>query len=296
MNVISIRYRVQTHHNQKKPTLPHFKMDITGNAIIFGGGGGIGRAAAVAFAEAGATGVFVADVDLKLAQATANKVVAASTQPGFRVRAVQVDVRVLESVESVYRQMVDAFGRIDYCVTCAGIPVRTPRPTADAVVSEFLDTQSVNVTGTFYVLRSALAIMRTQEAKPNLPRSPSRGKTRGAVVVLGSALSVGAAPCFTQYTTSKHAVLGMARTAALDSVKDDIRVNCVCPTWVESNMTRELERDIPGIESQMAPGIPMGRLGRPEEIADVILFLCSPRASLVTGATLVADGGMTISL
>lgn len=83
---------------------------------------------------------------------------------------------------------------------------------------------------------------------------------------------------------------------ALDSVKDDIRVNCVCPTWVESNMTKELERDIPGIGAAMAPGIPIGRLGRPEEIADAVLFLCSPRASLITGTSLAVDGGMTVSL
>ena len=83
---------------------------------------------------------------------------------------------------------------------------------------------------------------------------------------------------------------------ALDSVKDDIRVNCVCPTWVESNMTKQLKRDIPGLEDTMASDIPMGRLGAPEEIADAILFLCSPRSSLITGTSLVADGGMCVSL
>ncbi|KAI0115991.1 NAD(P)-binding protein [Nemania sp. FL0031] len=217
-------------------------------------------------------------------------------QPGYRVEAVAMDVTDQESVESAFKKTVDSFGRIDYCVTSAGIPVRTPRPTADALVSEFLHTQDVNVTGTFYVLRTALAIMKTQEPKPNFSDAPHRGNTRGSVVALGSALSINAAPYFTQYTTSKHAVLGLVKTAALDSVNDNIRVNCVCPCWVESNMTKQLRQDIPQLENTMASNVPMGRLGFPEEIADAILFLCSPRASLITGASLIADGGMCISL
>ncbi|KAI1747018.1 NAD(P)-binding protein [Xylaria castorea] len=241
-------------------------MDITGNAIIFGG------ATALAFTQSGSTGLLITDINLQAAKS-----------PGFQAEAVEVDVQLQESVDSAFKQIVESFRRIDYYVTCA---VRTPRPTADAVVSEFINAQNFNVTGTFFVIRASLAIMRLQKPRPNLPDLPSRGNTRGAVVVLGSALSIGAAPFFVQYTISKHAVLGLVKTAALDSVKDDIRVNCVCPTWVESNITKELERDIPGTGAQMGPGIPMGRLGRPKEIADVVLLLCSPRASLITGALL----------
>ncbi|KAK5627659.1 hypothetical protein RRF57_003374 [Xylaria bambusicola] len=280
-------------------------MDITGNAIIFGGGGGIGRATALAFTHAGAAGLLIADINLERAQSVANETTAASKQPGFHAEAVQVDVRLKDSVDSAFENMVQSFGRIDYCVTCAAVPSRTFKSTADADVSEFLNAQSVNVNGTFFVIQASLSIMRSQEPRPNFAGSPSRGNTRGSVVALGSALSIAAAPAFVQYTTSKHAVVGLVRTAvhnrltldlALDGIKDDIRVNCVCPTWVESNMTKELERDIPGIEASMAPGIPVGRVGRPEEIADTVLFLCSPRASLITGSSLVVDGGMTINL
>ncbi|KAH9897464.1 hypothetical protein F4778DRAFT_236172 [Xylariomycetidae sp. FL2044] len=271
-------------------------MDVSGNAIIFGGGGGIGRATASALVQAGATGLLVADIDLEAAQRTANEVRSMSKQPGPHIEVAQVDVTLQESVESAFKLMVDAFGRIDYCVTCAGIPVRTPRPTADAVVSEFIHTQNVNVTGTFFVLRASLAVMRAQEPKPNLPGWPARGNTRGAIVALGSALSLGASPGFTQYTTSKHAVIGLVKTAALDSVKDDIRVNCVCPSWVETNMADELRNNIPGIGDLMASSIPIGRMGTAEEIADAVVFLCSPRSSLITGSSLVADGGLTASL
>ncbi|KAI1269308.1 NAD(P)-binding protein [Xylariaceae sp. FL1019] len=271
-------------------------MDISGNAIIFGAGGAIGRATAMAFARGGARGLLVADIDLEAAQSTASDIRADMNQPELRVEAVHVDATILESVEAAFKQMVDAFGRFDYCVTTVGIPVKTPMPTADALVSEFIETQNVNVTGTFLIIRTALAIMRTQEAKPNFPDAPVRGTTRGAVVALGSALSINAGPNFIQYTTSKHAVIGLIKTAALDSVNDNIRVNCVCPCWIESNMTRSLAQTIPGFEAAMPNHMPMGRIGAPEEIADAVLFLCSPRASLVTGTSLIADGGMCVSL
>ncbi|KAK7740883.1 hypothetical protein SLS62_010941 [Diatrype stigma] len=100
-------------------------MNITGNAIVFGGGGGIGRATALAFAEAGAAGVLIADIDLEAAKSAASEIVAASKQPGFRaelrVETVFVDITAQQSVESAFEKMVDTFGRIDYCVNCAGV-------------------------------------------------------------------------------------------------------------------------------------------------------------------------------
>ncbi|KAI1405544.1 NAD(P)-binding protein [Hypoxylon fuscum] len=270
-------------------------MNVTGNAIVFGGGGGIGQATALAFAQAGAAGVMIADIDFELAQEAVNVVKGAATRSNFRVEAVSVDITIEESVQSAIKQMVDSFGRIDYCVICAGVGVKTARPTAEASVSEFINIQNINVTGTFLVVRASLAIMKAQEARPNFPEMPSRGTTRGTVVALGSVLSLGATAHLMQYTTSKHAVLGLIKSAALDCVQDGIRVNCVCPTWVETNLTKQLNHDIPGIEAAMAPSVPMGRVGRPEEIADAVLFLCSPRSSFITGAPLIIDGGSSIS-
>ncbi|KAI1081302.1 3-alpha--hydroxysteroid dehydrogenase [Whalleya microplaca] len=173
--------------------------------------------------------------------------------------------------------------------------LKNARETSDADVAEFIRLQNVNVTGTFFVVRAVLAIMKTQELRPNYSESPERGTTRGAVVTMGSVLSLGATPYLMQYTTSKHAVLGFTKSAAIDSVKHGIRVNCVCPTWVESGMTRQVRQDIPGSDAMMVPSVPMGRLGAPEEVADAIVFLCSPRSSFVTGCPFIIDGGASIS-
>ncbi|KAI0475609.1 NAD(P)-binding protein [Xylariaceae sp. FL0804] len=268
-------------------------MDISGNAMIVGGGGGIGRTTALAFAEAGAAAVVIADLSLDNAQSAAEEAKARSKQPGFRAEAVRIDVTSQESVDSAFKQMVETFERIDYCVNCAGIPVRTPRPIEHQDVAEFLQTQNVNVNGTFLVLRAVTGIMKAQDARPNFPDHAARGRTRGAVVSLGSGLSVVASPFLAQYTTSKHAVVGLARTAALDCAKSDIRVNVVCPSWVEGPMMQEMRENIEGVDGLMKSMVPMGRMAASEEIADAILFLCSPRASMMTGAVLMVDGGAT---
>ncbi|EMR70829.1 putative 2- -hydroxypropyl- dehydrogenase protein [Eutypa lata UCREL1] len=161
-------------------------MEIAGNAIVFGGGSGIGRATAIAFAQAGAAGVMIADINFKMAEVAVNAVKAAATRSNFRVEAIAVDVTLEESVGAVMKEMVDSFQRIDYCVTCAGVSVKTAQPTADASVSEFIHLQNVNVTGTFLVVRAALAIMKGQDARLNFPDVPSRGITSGAVVAMGT--------------------------------------------------------------------------------------------------------------
>lgn len=202
------------------------------NQLSRGLGGGIGQATALAFAQAGAAGVMIADIDFELAQEAVNVVKGAATRSNFRVEAVSVDITIEESVQSAIKQMVDSFGRIDYCVICAGVScycvissklcliflvfkvgVKTARPTAEASVSEFINIQNINVTGTFLVVRASLAIMKAQEARPNFPEMPSRGTTRGTVVALGSVLSLGATAHLMQYTTSKHAVLGLIKSA-----------------------------------------------------------------------------------
>ncbi|KAI0446149.1 hypothetical protein F4803DRAFT_559547 [Xylaria telfairii] len=265
-------------------------MNITGYAFITGGGSGIGRACCIAFAKEGAAGVIVADINYEAAQIVADETMAAATHPGFRVEAAEVDVAVDLSVRSSMDRAVELFGRIDHCVNCAGIGAQNAREISDIDLHEFGRLMSVNVTGTMLVTSIASAIMRSQEPRAINHTSPTHTVTRGTIVTLGSAASYIASPEIVQYTTSKHAVLGLTKTAALDNIKHNIRVNCVCPTWVNTPMVQRALATIDGLEAFIKSAVPMGRLATAEEIADAVIFLSSPRSSYVTGCGFIIDG------
>ncbi|KAI2637751.1 NAD(P)-binding protein [Hypomontagnella submonticulosa] len=269
-------------------------MDITGNAFVTGGGSGIGKACCIAFAKEGASGIVVADLNIETAEKTVVEVTAVATNPAFRAVAVRVDVSKEDSVSDAVKFMVESFQRIDYCVHCAGIPLATFYPITETNLDEFKLLHEVNVIGTLLVTKKVSAAMISQELKPVSASSPDRGGTRGAIVHLGSVASYMTIPNFVQYTASKHAVMGISKTAALENVSHGIRVNCLCPSWIDTNMLRQAAEAIPGLNEAAPSGIPMGRVGRPEEAADAALYLCSPRSSFVTGIVLTVDGGQSL--
>ncbi|KAI0849724.1 NAD(P)-binding protein [Daldinia vernicosa] len=269
-------------------------MNIDGYALVIGGGGGIGRACALGFTKEGAAGVMVADIDLAAAICSATDCKRKSARMDFRVQAAHIDVTVEESVKRVIASTVKAFGRVDYCVNSAGIGVENASEMAEANVAEFSRFQTINVTGTFLVTRDVSAIMKMQEPKPADAAYPERGMIRGAIVNIGSLASFVAQPGMVQYTASKHAVLGLTKNAALDNATHGIRVNCVCPSWVDTPMVRRAIEQVSGLEQTIKTLVPFGRVARPEEVADAVIFLCSPRSSYVTGCSLVIDGGTAL--
>ncbi|KAI1390316.1 NAD(P)-binding protein [Hypoxylon trugodes] len=272
-------------------------MDITGNAFVTGGGSGIGKATTIALAKEGASGVLIADLNLKAAQETVAEATAAATNPKFRAEAIEVDVSKEDSVKNAVAHMVKSFGRIDYCVHSAGIPVRVPALISDDNFPEVRAHLDINVYGTYLVLGQITAAMKVQEPKPIDPNLPQIGSTRGTIVSLGSAASLLAQPGLVQYVGAKHAVLGIVKTAAIEGAPIGIRVNCICPSWVDTPMLAQCKEAIPQFnEDTITYGIPMNRIGAAKEIADVALFLVSPRSSFVTGAIVPVDGGMSISV
>ncbi|PHH61956.1 hypothetical protein CDD81_7705 [Ophiocordyceps australis] len=170
---------------------------------------------------------------------------------------------------------------------------------AEADASEFARFLTINVTGTFNVTRAVSAAMKSQEARPVTVSASctavERGVCRGAIVNLGSASSYVATPGLVHYTTSKHAVLGLSKNAALDNIAHGIRVNCLCPTWVDTPMVQKAMASLPDLEPMIKALVPMGRIACVQEVADAALFMCSPRSSYITGSGLILDGGATIA-
>ncbi|KAI9368954.1 NAD(P)-binding protein [Aspergillus egyptiacus] len=260
-------------------------MDLRGFAFVTGAGSGIGRATALAFAREGAAGVGFADLDLTSARQAAEEGKKVATNPAFQALVFALDVTKEEQVEAVVEEMKNSFGRIDYMVNSAGIGVQIPAEIADASLTEFNRFLDVNVTGSFLLTKIVSRAMKEQEARPVSVKNPLRGVTRGVILNMASCSSYVATPSLTQYTTSKHAVLGLTRNAALDNAKYDIRVNCLCPSWVDTPMVDQAVQGNPELKALIAKAVPMGRIAQVDEITDLILFLCSPAASyrLITG-------------
>lgn len=132
------------------------------------------------------------------------------------------------------------------------------------------------------------------EAKPVDATKPGRGTTRGSIVLLASVTAVISVPRMVQCTTSKHAVLGITKTASIDLVSDGIHVNCLCPAWAKTPMIQVALDVVPGLEENMLSGVPMNRLATPEEVADSVLYLSGSRSSFTTGTSVIMDGGMSL--
>ncbi|OTA90867.1 hypothetical protein M434DRAFT_22699 [Hypoxylon sp. CO27-5] len=268
-------------------------MDITGYALVTGGGSGIGRASCAALAKAGARGILVADINLEAAQQTVSESKAVATNPAFRAEAIHLDITVEESVKSTVAHIIESFGRIDYCVHSAGIRGGKLGAVASPDLAEFHHVIDVNVQGTYLVMSHVLATMKTQEAKQIHPTSPDRGLTRGTFINMSSLSACVPIPGMVQYVASKHAVVGIARTAAIENIHRGIRVNSILPSFVDTPMVRDGSELLPSLQ-KIVPKIPMGRLATMGEIADIVLFLCSPMSSYCNGCELIVDGGMGI--
>ncbi|PWY76510.1 3-oxoacyl-reductase [Aspergillus sclerotioniger CBS 115572] len=271
-------------------------LGITGVALVTGAGSGIGRDVAIGFAAEGAIGVVFADVNLAAAQESADRSAEYATNPAYYPLAIAVDVADLASVEQMVADVVGTFKRIDYCVNSAGVGVREPRYVVDASMEEFDQFYRVNVLGTMHCVKTVGAVMCQQAPMTVLGRTGERNAGRGAIVNIGSANSYMATRGIVQYTTSKHAVLGITRNAALDLAPHEVRVNTICPSWVDTPMVSAALNGNPDLGPLMDNVLPFRRMAQAEEVSDVVLFLCSPRASYVTGSDWVVDGGMTLTL
>ena len=252
-------------------------MDFTGKvALITGGGNGIGRATAMAFAQRGAK-VVIVDRDAKAAEATAGSI----KQLGGDALAVTADVTRSAEVKAYVKATLDKYGRIDCFFNNAGIEGRIAH-TQDYDEAMFDQVIGVNVKGVFLGMHHVLPAMLKQGG--------------GAIVNTASVAGLMASPGMSAYVASKHAVIGLTKTAATEVSGKGVRVNAVCPGPVDTRMIHSLESqldpaDPKSVGERYQASIPSGRYSTPEEIANMVLFLCSDLASNTTGGQFVVDGG-----
>ena len=269
-------------------------MDVPGFALVTGAASGIGKACATAFAADGAAGVALLDVNHHALEAVKIFIDERQSKRGgnlCRIEVYTVDVTDEEQVDQTVKNVAQTFGRLDYVVNAAGIAMKHQGGAAFAQTSDWNRVLSINLTGTFFVLRAAAKIMLNQE--PILSSIDGRKLQRGSIVNFSSIQGVTGIPLSTAYTVTKHGVLGLTRTASEDYAKDGLRINAICPGYTETPMTTQSPLVLKAMEERVGTAVPMQRMGRPEEIADGVIYLSGGRSSFVTGTALFVDGGYT---
>ncbi|MCE2470685.1 MAG: glucose 1-dehydrogenase [Anaerolineae bacterium] len=242
-------------------------------ALVTGAAAGIGRASALALAREGAA-LCVSDINAAGAEETARLI----RDAGGQAIARPCDVTDRAQAQAMVAATLAEFGQLDAAVNNAGIAGHFYQRLHEADDEMFERVIDVNLRGVWHCMKAELPPMLAQES--------------GAIVNIASVAGLIGAPKAADYTASKHAVVGITKSAALDYAKSGIRVNAVCPAYTDTAMVQGAIAGNPIMASIMTRAIPMGRLGLAEEIAEAVVWLCSDASSFVTGHSLALDGGL----
>jgi len=243
--------------------------------LITGAGSGIGAATAMAFAKEGGK-VIAADINEIASQEIATKI----NDTGGDAIALHVNIAEKASVQNMIRDAVQKFGRLDCAVNSAGIAGKITASLHEYPEDDWMGMMQINLFGTYYCLKEEVIQLLKNGG--------------GAIVNVASAAGLVAQPGNSPYATSKFAVVGLTRTAAKEYATQNIRINAICPTAIETPMIMERRRKLAHdpIALEAAKNYQaMKRMGQPEEVAAVILWLCSDQASFITGHAMPVDGG-----
>lgn len=240
-------------------------------ALVTGASSGIGRSTAIAFSREGAS-VAVLDVDEQGAQTTVEAIV----DEGLKARFFKCDVSNEAEVKDVFKQVKEQFGNVDAAFNNAGIEGEQA-PMADSDTENLDKLLNINVKGVYFCLREELKMMLEQGG--------------GAIVNCSSVAGMIGFPGLPHYVTSKHGVAGLTKNTALEYAQQNIRANAVSPGPIETPMIDRIMGEDEEFKKQILAGVPMGRLGKPWEVAEAVIWLCSDKASFITGQVLATDGG-----
>ena len=244
-------------------------------AFVTGGASGIGRAAALSFSREGAS-VVAADVSQQGNEETVRLIEA----QGGRALAVRCDVTRPQEVKAALDKTVEAFGRLDFAFNNAGIEPRKAALTADYEEDEWDRILDINLRGVFLCMKHEIPLILKQGG--------------GAIVNTSSGAGVIGIKGSPAYTAAKHGVIGLTRAAALDYAGQNLRINAICPGYIDTPMMGRFTGGTQEGRAKVIAEEPIGRMGKPEEIAAAVLWLCSEPAAFVIGHALVMDGGQTI--
>ena len=248
--------------------------DLDGKtALVTGGGSGIGRATSLAYAQEGAR-VVVADVNVEGGEETVQLI----KEAGGEAILVHADVAKPEDTQAMVAQAVEAFGSLDCAFNNAGISGGTDRRlTADYLEEDWDRVVGINLKGVWLCMKAEIPQMLKQGG--------------GAIVNTASVAGLVAITGTVAYIAAKHGVTGITKAAALEYAKSGIRVNAVCPGYIQTPMVQSIFVENEGFEERVASRHPIGRLGEPSEIAAAVIWLSSDAASFVTGHNMPVDGG-----
>ncbi len=243
--------------------------------FVTGAASGIGRATALAFAARGSS-VVAADVSEQGNRETARLI----DKQGGRALPIRCDVTRAEDVKAGLARTIEVFGRLDFAFNNAGIEPRKPAPTAEYEEEEWNRIIDTNLRGVFLCMKHEIPLILEQGG--------------GAIVNTSSGAGIIGIKGSPAYTAAKHGVIGLTRAAALDYAAHNIRVNAVCPGYIDTPMMNRFTGGTTEGRGKVIAEEPVGRIGKPEEIAAAVVWLCSDAAAFVVGHALVVDGGQTV--